>query len=744
MKNRIHLSLLAALALPMLAGCGSKGTTLPTTAKEKVAFAFEGVEKSLRTQRGGQKNLPIVAKDKKPTDSVIAELFSFMDEETETENPEFPYDEPPMMQFQYIKALYQAIGDDFTFGTIYSETITGTINYDFATAETTKKQNYSMNLMLDITIDAKDLIVAHCGMDILYRDEQSVEHRQLFYADMELDYDMSRQDPNYTLGMYYVDDGSSFPDEEAFATYEYDYAQVVDGKISEWRKASLSTDVALDMDAAHPNFSTYLEDPDLKINVSARGYKNGTMYHATKTGNSNPEHVEPRKRLATLLVDKLGCNGKEIPYRSFFSSTTTHNGKVTEVYRAFCRALGSDICANIVYSGIEAFRKDEGPDIEATGIGFFYSTDMTRCLIQNAYSLASDCLLIDLFRDESVYQYSPHGLPKLCFINEEGSWVADLPLSEAEFYVPLSGEESTKVDLETTSVSSFAEALGQERTLLLTAIYYPDGDQRKELYVDAIVFDVSSVIGGTEQSTSSEPGKEDGSDSQGSSQSFINAVTAVGTWNDWDLTLNAIYFTKTEDGFEAHFAVSSGDEFKFVLNNDWSEGSYGYAELGDRGYPALLGEGSQGNFLALKHIDLQVRVKVASDGELTFVFDQVDELDYDPRPDDTPVTSISLIGSFNSWDEKSGSHDLLPLQEQNFMGSFDLADGDKFKFVVNHNWTFSFGYSRVSFIGPNVEKVFAGDNDDNIEVVRPCRISVTASATSRKSVAITIEVVDLL
>ena len=40
MKNRIHLSLLAALALPMLAGCGSKGTTLPTTAKEKVAFAF--------------------------------------------------------------------------------------------------------------------------------------------------------------------------------------------------------------------------------------------------------------------------------------------------------------------------------------------------------------------------------------------------------------------------------------------------------------------------------------------------------------------------------------------------------------------------------------------------------------------------------------------------------------------------------------------------------------------------------
>ena len=264
-RHFLNLIILSSLAMPLLAGCEG-ALSLPTTDKEKISFAFNGVEKSMQDQASAKKNA-FLPKRADVGQEDLDTLFSYMDREGSTENPEFRYDEPPMIQFRYIKALYEAVGDDFVLGTTYTDTITGKIDYDFATDEKGLEQNYTMGLRLDISIDNKDLITAHCGMDILYKDAQESEHHQQFYAELELDYDMEKTTPNYSLGCFVVDDCTAFPGEEPIISYENDFVNTKDNKILEWRKATLEANQRLTMDSSHPNFDAYRAEEGFKYQV---------------------------------------------------------------------------------------------------------------------------------------------------------------------------------------------------------------------------------------------------------------------------------------------------------------------------------------------------------------------------------------------------------------------------------------------------------------------------------------------
>ena len=46
-------------------------------------------------------------------DDQLSTIYNALSFEKETSNPAFPYGEPPMIQFQCLKALFEEIGDGF-------------------------------------------------------------------------------------------------------------------------------------------------------------------------------------------------------------------------------------------------------------------------------------------------------------------------------------------------------------------------------------------------------------------------------------------------------------------------------------------------------------------------------------------------------------------------------------------------------------------------------------------------------
>ena len=155
--KKIIAFVLGVVCCISLAACGNDDKVkLPSSNYEKVQFAFNGVESSLNSSNSSKKlkantdikfamayGEPVIKLMANTTNADdISTIYSVLSVEKETSNPEFKYDEPPMIQFQYMKALYEEVGEGFEFGIKYSYTITGEINYDFANRESTDEQKF--------------------------------------------------------------------------------------------------------------------------------------------------------------------------------------------------------------------------------------------------------------------------------------------------------------------------------------------------------------------------------------------------------------------------------------------------------------------------------------------------------------------------------------------------------------------------------------------------------------------------
>ena len=107
--KKIGLIFAISLCFSFLVGCGgrpSSGTSLPTTKYEKVQYAMNGVEKSLKNQKAATRGLELQprARVKRSEADALNAIYNIFSDGTAGQ-PDFKYDEPPMIQFQYIKKL---------------------------------------------------------------------------------------------------------------------------------------------------------------------------------------------------------------------------------------------------------------------------------------------------------------------------------------------------------------------------------------------------------------------------------------------------------------------------------------------------------------------------------------------------------------------------------------------------------------------------------------------------------------
>ena len=378
-----------------LAACGNKDKVkLPSSNYEKVQFAFNGVESSLNSSNSskelkannlsktdiklamayGEPVIKLMANTTNADD--ISTIYGALSVEKETSNPSFEYDEPPMIQFQYLKALYEEVGEDFTFGTKYTYNLTGSVYYDFENRVATESaeflQQYSFDLSIKINIDENDLISAIVGFDITYTNG-GISRNQKRYTELILDYDMNETSPTYELTMIDIDDLLSFEsDDEKYISAEYDYVNVEKNTIREWRKFGVCS----------PNTLANYQDNDYIYKYSVlRAFKDNKLFKAT---NSFDKNINLKNAVLGLgFIDALTSRD------AFNRESGQDNNKIQVVVNKFNNILGKDFVNSFIYTGAtEEWVDDREPEPE----NLFLRIEST-----GGYQVYHDIKLDDLF-----------------------------------------------------------------------------------------------------------------------------------------------------------------------------------------------------------------------------------------------------------------------------------------------------------------------------------------------------------
>ena len=249
----------------LLASCGDSTQRLPGSRFEKVKFAFNGVESSFKNRGDSKKLMPVRGrKGAENPDAGLNTLYSLFTNQDDRGDviDELEYNEPPMIQFQYLKKVIEKVGDSYSFGSKYNDVISGDCYVDMETGHRAEGEEhhytFTFDLAISVDIDSNDLITADVSFDVKLT-KGSEEYATKWYVGMELDYDMTNTTPNYTLALFCENDERELPYYNHY-TYEYDYVNVANNRINEWRKFCLASDRRLVKDITHASFNAYLSE----------------------------------------------------------------------------------------------------------------------------------------------------------------------------------------------------------------------------------------------------------------------------------------------------------------------------------------------------------------------------------------------------------------------------------------------------------------------------------------------------
>ena len=354
-----------------LAACGKKNA-LPKTDYEKVAFAFNGVEKSF--QNVGKKSagdaefftVPRLLAGEGDPLSTIRGLYTAGDNQGDVID-DLEYTQPPMIQFQCLKAVLEKIGKKFEFGTKYYDDFTGTVYVDPTTGAKKKdaqdkddyKYDYSFRLALRIDIDGDDSIAADVSFSIrLTRDNKDISTE--WYVHMDLDYDMTSKTPIYALAMWTANDERELAYRGDY-TYEYDYVDMRADGINEWRKFVLEPGVKLEKDEAHPTFESYRNAGVAFRADTCKWYYDSALRKVTQS------NAEKEARIADAFF-AFGLNSTDVGGQEFLSANGTKSDAITDAYKKFSEIFKMDVIYSLVTKNENDNRGGNGGHGDIVGI----------------------------------------------------------------------------------------------------------------------------------------------------------------------------------------------------------------------------------------------------------------------------------------------------------------------------------------------------------------------------------------
>ena len=345
----------------MLTACGKKKVKLPTNAYEKVQFAFNGVEKSFKSatrtsatignEESDLANAVVMASMPNEQSALnIIDNLSFENKGDIIDDLE--YNQPPMIQFQCLKDILARIGNSYSFGTKYYNTITGTVYADMETGLQVSESNpnkndykydYTFVFSILIDIDENDLITAKITFDITLQKGQEDPIQTHWYVEMYLDYDMKNASPNYELLMLTANNEKELPYYADFGyIYEYDYVKVLNNKINEWRKFVSESSTALVIDNDHQTFESYTSDASFKYKAdTCKWYKNKNL-------RKIKDNIQGQEAALAAAYFNLGLNSTNINDTEFVEQEGVQQEVIKSFYSDISKNFGCDIIYELV------------------------------------------------------------------------------------------------------------------------------------------------------------------------------------------------------------------------------------------------------------------------------------------------------------------------------------------------------------------------------------------------------------
>ena len=332
------------------------------------------------------------------------------------------YNEPPMIQFQYLKAVIDKLGQNYEFGTKYYDIMTGEIYLDIETGlsktddqQEQYKYNYEFRLALAVDIDDNDLIRADVSFNIKLT-QGSNEYNTQWYVSMDLEYDMNNANPTYKLVLKTDNQEGELPFEEYGYVDEYDYVEVKNNKIIEWRKFCIESNTKLIVDASHQTFDSYANQNNFEYKLSScKWYKDGTLHKFTRLNHN--DGADMKLRVARVLYEGMGLNSTDISATEFINKQGTQNNVIDTMYKEFKRILGQDIIYDLVCDA-DGNGGDHGT-AATTGIKIYIDNGET---FDNG-TIQSDATIADMFTNGDTWGYNNGSYPSLFYVDRDGNTV---------------------------------------------------------------------------------------------------------------------------------------------------------------------------------------------------------------------------------------------------------------------------------------------------------------------------------
>ena len=711
------------LAISALVGCGYKA---PTTSYDKVKTAFNGVEKSFKNLSANKKSLQNngALPKYKNEDSGLNSIFSvFTSDDIRSHTvDDLEYNQPPMVQFQCLKAVFDKVGGGFEFGTKYYDNVTGEvyINFENGLKDESKqdknKYGFDFELAIDINIDDSDLIYADVTFDIkLNQNNQNYETK--WYVNLLLDYDMANSSPNYTLTMLTENDELQLPYYNHF-TYEYDYVNVKDNKINEWRKFCMHSSKRLVKDNSHPTFESYINDGiSYKVDYP-KWFKNNNLYKLTQMSDSQI------KTIGNAMYDGLGLNATDINPEPFFNKQGTRNSVIQTIYKDFTETLREEVVYNLVCrdeddadqnnngvkpAGIRAMSSDG-----TTGLEYLPVADMQIYNVFNGY--------VDPFGEKHVVTLwycdgSGNALREISDINQLSyQFTTSISEGNSDMYIPVD------VSLDTT----FKEAYALLKRL------NGFGNYSREIMI--LVRDSEYVMGVV---LLSYMGEFDDNGGNVTPSAFPQELKDLGIP---EYEGSSVGFALKRDG-ENYTLTITGSNYseainylKKIQNSGFEEkpGSYSYTPIFFKSY-----SNQENLFLQLDYrqeIFLLTVWKEQKPNEDNNGGENGNGEEQDPRLE---ISLLCLFGDFNDWGQGNLDNYTFAQPDENIfrINQVSVKAGDKFKIVANGDWTIhnpttaygGFGYDDFDNIKEFSNYLSREDGvDSNIIAKQDCELTIEA------------------
>ena len=397
-------------------------TKLPTDDFSKVQFAFKGVEKSFKNYKSRKQisNIKEVNDELNMKEEIannsLSELFSlYSNGDVKNTSIDLSYNQPPMVQFQYLKLILDKVGSSYDFGTKYYDDITGEVyvNLEDGTKIDKKdsekdqyKCDYTFRMSMCIDIDESDFITAHVSFNISLN-QNGNSYNTRWYVGFLLDYDMNETTPNYELSMYTYNDERELSYIGEGYTYEYDYVNVRDNKIKEWRKFDLETSEMLLKDDNHQSFTSYL-DEGLDASVGWCDWYKDDVYHKFMSMSD-----ERKRSIGNILYSGIGLNTTDIDCDDFLNMNGTQIDVISSIYKEISKMYGDDIIYNLICKDDDEESNPSGPVKDLSVV----TKDGSAVVIVN---IEEDCNGYDfLFTERKLYD-DLYGAPLFFKIDKNG------------------------------------------------------------------------------------------------------------------------------------------------------------------------------------------------------------------------------------------------------------------------------------------------------------------------------------